>query len=145
MIGLTAIWTFAFFAANALQCLPVSENWALFGQTPGACIHTTMMYLAQAWSDVFTDIMILSMPLPWVYELPLAPDHGLCSIDLETSVDTNAEDLCGSAIPTRSTVGILEKPFTIILTSPSVVGAGIAKLVVFNRIVHGMCVLPSPT
>ena len=25
-----------------------------------------MMYLAQAWSDVFTDVMILSMPLPWV-------------------------------------------------------------------------------
>ena len=66
MIGLTLIWTVAFFLANLLQCLPISENWSSLGADPGACIRTTMMYLAQAWSDVFTDIMILSMPLPWV-------------------------------------------------------------------------------
>lgn len=109
MIGLTAIWTFAFFTANLLQCLPISENWDRFGQTPGACIHTTMMYLAQAWSDVFTDVAILSMPLPWVCELPLAPDNGSCSIDLEASDGTNAENLCGSFVSTRSTVGVPAK------------------------------------
>ena len=64
MIGLTIIWTIAFFAANLLQCLPISENWTI--PTPGACIKTTMMYMAQAWSDVFTDVLILAMPLPWV-------------------------------------------------------------------------------
>ena len=65
MISLTVIWTFAFFVANLLQCLPISDNWSL-GLTPGSCIKTSTMYLAQAWSDVFTDVLILSMPLPWV-------------------------------------------------------------------------------
>lgn len=80
MIGLTAIWTFAFFTANLLQCLPISENWDRFGQTPGACIHTTMMYLAQAWSDVFTDVAILSMPLPWIWKLQMAPMRKICVV-----------------------------------------------------------------
>ena len=71
MIGLAITWTITFFAANLLQCLPISENWNTLNPTPGTCIKTTMMYLAQAWSDVFTDVLILSMPLPWVCELPL--------------------------------------------------------------------------
>ena len=74
MIGLTLTWTVAFFAANLLQCLPISENWSSLGAAPGTCIRTTMMYLAQAWSDVFTDVMILSMPLPWVGALFPTPN-----------------------------------------------------------------------
>ena len=73
MIGLTVAWTIAFFAANLLQCLPISDNWSL-GFTPGTCIRTGMMYLAQAWSDVFTDVLILLMPLPWVYDFILSPN-----------------------------------------------------------------------
>ena len=76
MIGLTITWTIAFFAANLLQCWPISENWTSLAATPGTCIQTTMMYLAQAWSDVFIDIVILSMPLPWVCELPVPPNSG---------------------------------------------------------------------
>lgn len=71
MIGLTVTWTIAFFTANLLQCLPISDNWSL-GFTPDACIRTEMMYLAQAWSDVFTDVLILSMPLPWVCDFVLS-------------------------------------------------------------------------
>ena len=74
MIGLTITWTVAFFAANLLQCLPIYENWNSLGAAPGTCIRTTMMYLAQAWSDVFTDVMILSMPLPWVSDLFSTPN-----------------------------------------------------------------------
>lgn len=74
MIGLASIWTIAFFAANLLQCLPISENWSSLGAAPGTCIRTTLMYLAQAWSDVFTDVVILSMPLPWVCELAFTPN-----------------------------------------------------------------------
>ena len=74
MIGLIITWTIAFFATNLLQCLPISENWTGLSATPGACIDTTMMYLAQAWSDIFTDVIILSMPIFWVCELPITPD-----------------------------------------------------------------------
>ena len=69
MIGLIAIWTIAFFLANLLQCLPISENWVSLSPAPGTCIDALMMYQAEAWSDVFTDVMILSMPLPWVCRL----------------------------------------------------------------------------
>ena len=51
MIG----WTIAFFFANLLQCIPLSVNWTGFGSTADNCINTNQMYLAQAWSDVFTD------------------------------------------------------------------------------------------
>ena len=65
MIGLTVIWTIAFFVANLLQCLPISDNWSM-GFTPDACIRTGIMYLAQAGSNVVTDALMLLMPLPWV-------------------------------------------------------------------------------
>ncbi|KAF6233129.1 hypothetical protein HO173_008673 [Letharia columbiana] len=73
MIGLNITWTIAFFAANLLQCWPISGNWTGLDAAPGTCIDTTMMYLAQAWSDVFTDIVILSMPIPWIWRLQMAP------------------------------------------------------------------------
>ena len=68
MVGVVVTWTIAFFAANLLQCLPISESWSL-NPAPGTCINSTMMYLGQGWSDIFTDVVILSMPLPWVCEL----------------------------------------------------------------------------
>ena len=75
MIGLTTAWTIAFFLANLLQCTPISENWTSWIVTPGSfCIETSMMYIAQAWSDVLTDVMILAMPLPGVRKLAPAPD-----------------------------------------------------------------------
>ena len=55
VVGITIAWTIAFFLANLLQCLPVSINWTGLGGTLEACIDTEQMYLAQAWSDVFTD------------------------------------------------------------------------------------------
>ena len=66
MIALIIAWTVAFFTANRLQCLPISENWTSLSAARGTCINTSIMYLAQAWSDIFTDVVILSMPLPWV-------------------------------------------------------------------------------
>ena len=55
MIVITIIWTVAFFFANLLQCIPIWINWTGEGVTAENCIDETTMYLAQAWSDVFTD------------------------------------------------------------------------------------------
>ena len=75
MIGLTTTWTIVFFLANLLQCTPISENWISWSVTPGSfCIQTSVMYIAQAWSDVLTDVMILAMPLPGVRDIASAPD-----------------------------------------------------------------------
>ena len=54
MISVTIAWTIAFFFANLLQCLPLSVNWKL-GYTPGACINEDQLYLAQGYSDIWTD------------------------------------------------------------------------------------------
>lgn len=54
MIGIVVRWIVAFFTANVFQCTPISANWANWDE-PGICIDTTEMYLAQAWSDIFTD------------------------------------------------------------------------------------------
>ena len=55
MITVTIAWTVAFFFANLLQCLPISVSWSGLGYLPGACINTSQMYLAQAYSDIGTD------------------------------------------------------------------------------------------
>ena len=83
MAIITTIWTVAFFFANLFQCMPISINWTGLGGTVENCIVTDQMYLAQAWSDVFTDgkrsslhadklasndlqVAILSLPIPSV-------------------------------------------------------------------------------
>ena len=75
MYSIVAMWTIAFFFCNLLQCWPISTNWALFGYDPANCIETTTMYLAQSWSDVLTDVMILSMPAPCIWALQMSTKH----------------------------------------------------------------------
>ncbi len=55
-IGIVCTWTIAFFFANLLECYPISINWAPPGaQNFDSCINTSMMMLAQYYSDIFTD------------------------------------------------------------------------------------------
>lgn len=55
MIAVVLVWTVAFFFANLFQCWPLWVDWTGFGSTVDNCINTSIMYLAQAWSDVLTD------------------------------------------------------------------------------------------
>ncbi|MCJ1458323.1 hypothetical protein MMC28_008694 [Mycoblastus sanguinarius] len=73
MIGVVIVWAVAFFFSNLLQCWPISLNWTAFGSVPSGCIETNVMYIAQAYSDVFTDVIILSLPLPciWAMKMPI--------------------------------------------------------------------------
>ncbi|CAD6584913.1 MAG: hypothetical protein ASARMPREDX12_001790 [Alectoria sarmentosa] len=109
MIAVVLIWTVAFFFANLFQCWPLWIDWTGFGSTVDNCIDTNAMYLAQAWSDVLTDLIILTLPLPciWIMQLPV-----------RHKVAVSGMFLLGG------------------LT----VGAGIAKLVVFNKVVQEMYV-----
>ena len=75
MYSIVIMWGIAFFFCNLLQCWPISTNWALFGYDPNSCIETTTMYLAQSWSDVLTDVMILSMPAPCIWALQMSTKH----------------------------------------------------------------------
>lgn len=72
MISVVIVWTVAFFFANMLQCIPLSLNWTGLGGNNFQCIDENMMYLGQAFSDVITDVMILSMPLPCIWALQMS-------------------------------------------------------------------------
>ncbi|KAK0515805.1 hypothetical protein JMJ35_001839 [Cladonia borealis] len=103
MIGLMIGWTIAFFFANLFQCMPISENWTGYGGTVETCIKTVDMYLGQAYSDVISDALILSLPIPkiWTLQLPI-----------RRKLAVNGIFFLGTLV----------------------VGAGIAKVVVFRQI-----------
>lgn len=105
MIGVVVVWTLGFFFANLFQCWPLWIDWTNFGFTYQNCINTNAMYLAQAWSDVLTDLIILTLPLPCIWVMQLPARHK-------------------AAVSGMFLLGGLT------------VGAGIAKLVVFNKVVQ---------
>lgn len=84
MISIIGVWSTAFFFANLLQCYPISLNWVSSGAENYACIQTNTMYLAQAWTDVLTDLMILSLPIPciWALQMPARHKVGVTAIFL---------------------------------------------------------------
>lgn len=59
MVAVTVSWIIGFFFANLLQCAPISKNWIGLGASSEFCIDTNQMYIAQAWSDVFTDGILI--------------------------------------------------------------------------------------
>lgn len=84
MISIVGVWFVAFFFANLLQCYPISLNWKASGAQVNSCINTNVMYLAQAWTDVITDVMILSLPIPciWALQMPARHKVGVTAIFL---------------------------------------------------------------
>ena len=75
MISVIGVWTIAFFFANLLQCYPIWVNWEDSGAQASSCINTNTMYLAQSWTDVLTDVMILSLPIPCIWALQMPAKH----------------------------------------------------------------------
>ena len=63
MIGLVFLWTVGFLFADMFQCIPISVNWTDWGYEEGKCIDVNRMMIAQAWSDVATNLIILLLPL----------------------------------------------------------------------------------
>ncbi len=68
-------WTVGFFFAMLLQCWPISINWTGFGGDTDYCVDSNIMLVAHAWSDVFTDVAILAMPLPCIWGLQMKTKH----------------------------------------------------------------------
>ena len=66
MIGIMIAWTVAFLFANMFECWPIEESWK---NAPGLgtnthCIATIPMYMAQVYTDVIMDVLILVLPIP---------------------------------------------------------------------------------
>ena len=85
MFGVIFCWTVGFFFSNLFQCWPININWNTNGGTSQSrCIDSNIMYIAQAYSDVIIDLMILAMPLPCIWAMQLSIRHrlGVCCIFL---------------------------------------------------------------
>ncbi len=75
--GVVFLWTVGYFFSNLFQCWPIATNWTWWGFSKDLCINTNMMILSQSWSDVFTDLAILAMPLPCIWALQMKFRHKL--------------------------------------------------------------------
>ncbi len=75
--GVVFVWTVGYFFSNLFQCWPIATNWTWFGFSKDLCINTNMMILSQSWSDIFTDLLILAMPLPCIWALQMKFRHKL--------------------------------------------------------------------
>lgn len=67
-------------------------NWTLYGAMNGVCVNTNALILAQAYSDVFTDIVILLLPLPciWTLQMPVKHRLAVCGIFLTGALTVGA-------------------------------------------------------
>ncbi|KAL8837755.1 MAG: hypothetical protein Q9170_002406 [Blastenia crenularia] len=105
MVGIDFIWTVGFFFSNLLQCYPIKVNWTGIGNINGYCVNTNTLLIAQSWSDITTDIVILALPLPCIWALQMSVRRKLA--------------VCG-----------------IFLLGALTVGAGIAKIAIFYRVLN---------
>ena len=71
LIGL--VWTVSFFFANVFKCSPVNAEMVPDPPDTFSCIDESTMFLAQAYSDVVLDALILCLPLPIGISAPLGP------------------------------------------------------------------------
>jgi hypothetical protein len=62
------------------ECTPVSKSW--IKSQPGHCINTTSFFYANAAFNIFTDVVIMALPIPVIYSLhlPLRQRLLLCCI-----------------------------------------------------------------
>ena len=85
MCVVIALWSLSFFFAFAFQCGTNIANWWTSAATIEAyCDNTSALIVGFGISDVITDVMILTTPLPivWRLQMSIANKVGLTAIFL---------------------------------------------------------------
>ncbi|KAL9017883.1 MAG: hypothetical protein Q9185_004791 [Variospora sp. 1 TL-2023] len=85
MIGIDFVWTVTFFFCNLLQCYPISINWeSLVGNVKDKCIDVNRVIVAQCWTDVASNVVILALPMPsiWAMQMSVRRKLAVCGIFL---------------------------------------------------------------
>lgn len=62
-------WSVGCVAATIFQCVPIRGSWDK--SVDSRCISTDSFWLAYAVSDVLTDVLVLSIPIPEILKLHL--------------------------------------------------------------------------
>ncbi|KAF9697761.1 hypothetical protein EKO04_004531 [Ascochyta lentis] len=78
VIVITAVWGFSFFNLALFSCQPIAKNWN--ATLPGKCVgwgtknpnHFFKMWVAHAATNMFLDVLVLLLPLPFLGLLRLA-------------------------------------------------------------------------
>lgn len=71
--GVIALWTAWTTAATCLcifECIPIHKAWDPL--VPGHCIDLIELSLATGYMNIVTDVMVLLLPVPLVWQLQLA-------------------------------------------------------------------------
>lgn len=83
MIGLIIAWSIAFFFATLFQCGTHWEwNWAPIATFSRNCPNSVDMFTVYMATDIFTDFIIMYMPVPiiWRLHMPMRKKIGVTSI-----------------------------------------------------------------
>lgn len=70
MMGVIMCYSIAILFSVIFPCKPISANWDVT-ITDGKCADKTKIYLATAGLNVITDILILALPIPMVWNLQM--------------------------------------------------------------------------
>lgn len=83
LITVTLMWMISFFFANMFKCSPIYAE--LVPNPPGSstCIDESKMFLAQAYSDIILDVLILALPIP----ISMYPDWSKLVFHLFRDID----------------------------------------------------------
>lgn len=75
-----ALWWFGNFFGDALICIPVRKNWE--PDTPGHCGNKHLLFILPPIAGIFTDAVLLIMPLPMLRTLhvPRLQKFGLAGL-----------------------------------------------------------------
>jgi len=68
--GVIILWNVSDILAALLVCRPIARNWDF--TIPGTCGSQPNFYLSMGIVNIISDVFILALPLPYLYELKLA-------------------------------------------------------------------------
>lgn len=69
VLGIVVSWGIAVIFATIFQCIPVAGAWDT--SLNARCINTDAFWVGYAVSNVLTDVMVLSLPIPSILQLHL--------------------------------------------------------------------------
>ncbi|KOC18842.1 integral membrane protein [Aspergillus flavus AF70] len=73
--GFVILWWLSVCVVGILLCLPVNKFWD--PSVPGSCLDSAQYYYGQQIPNIFTDAVLLVMPLKFVWALPISKTQRL--------------------------------------------------------------------
>ena len=64
-------WLIGVLLAQIFTCVPVNGAWDIIVQASAKCIDTTAFYYGNAISNLLTDVIILCLPMPLIWQLQM--------------------------------------------------------------------------